>query len=124
MKSIATITLCLLLSVSAFAKMASKVEIQDIQEVKIEENRITIVGDRFFNSRMVTTEEKKDSNFVIMGQPSAEYTAQGYSVEFTITPYTLELNDPNGELSQDSGIRGFGDSGIRGFGDSGHEKAI
>ena len=104
MKSIAAITLYLLLSVSAFAKMVSKVEIQHIQTVSIEANKITIIGHGTFISRMVTTEEKKDSNFVIMGQPSAAYTAQGDAVAFTITPYTLELNDPNGELAQDPEI--------------------
>ena len=105
MKSLTPIALFLLLSVPVFAKMASTVKIQNIQHIAIEEQKIIIIGDGVLTSRMVTTEELKDSGFVIMGQPSAEYTAQGYSVVFTITPYSLVINDPTGETPDDSSIQ-------------------
>ncbi len=69
--------------------MISKVNLTTVRSVAVEGDKIIIIGDGVFQSRMVTTEEGKDSDFVIRGQPSAKYKAQGYSVKFTITSHRL-----------------------------------
>jgi len=69
--------------------MISKVNLTKIHSVKVEDDQILIIGDGVFQSRMVTTEEGKDSNFVIQGQPSIAYKAQGHSVKFVITSHKL-----------------------------------
>ena len=80
----------LLVPVSSIqAKMISKVDLTKIHSVKVEDDKIVIIGDGVFQSRMVTTEEGKDSNFVIQGQPSIAYKAQGHSVKFVITSHKL-----------------------------------
>lgn len=73
----------------ADAKMTSVAELSNIRSIKIEDDKITIVGDGVFHSRMVTTEANKDSNFVIGGQPSIQYTTQANETQFVVTPYTL-----------------------------------
>jgi len=74
------------------AKMSSSVEISNIQDIKIENGKIVIIGDGVFQSRMVTTEDKKDSKFVIGGQPSSTYVAQGNAVKFSITSYQFSYD--------------------------------
>ena len=71
------------------AKMISQVSVSKVHSVSIADGNIVIVGDGVFQSRMVTTDEVKDSDFVIQGQPSAAYTAQGYRVKFIIKPHDL-----------------------------------
>ena len=102
MKAISKIALFFLLSLSAFAKMASQVEVHNIQQVTIEDGKITIVGDALFTYKIETSKENNDLGFYIMGQQRAEYkTVQGHAVEFTITPYIFRLHDPTGELAED-----------------------
>lgn len=71
------------------AKMISKVNLSKVHSVKVSNEKIIIIGDGIFQSRMVTTESEKDSNFVIQGQPSSSYTAQAYAVTFTLQPRQL-----------------------------------
>ena len=44
------------------AKMQSRVELTKIRSVTVEDDKIVIVGDGVFRSRLVTTEEEKDSD--------------------------------------------------------------
>jgi len=67
--------------------MQSRVELTKIRSVTVEDDKIVIVGDGVFRSRLVTTEEEKDSDYVINGKPSAEYVAAVKSVKFVLTPY-------------------------------------
>ncbi|MFC5049105.1 hypothetical protein ACFPK9_00535 [Rubritalea spongiae] len=92
MKLLTTIVSTLILILPLQAKMASTVEISNIRKISLTENEITIIGDALFTSFMVTSKEKKNSNSTIMGKPAAQYTADGRSVKFTITPYSLKLS--------------------------------
>ena len=89
MKTIFCAMLSLVLISSTKAKMISKVNLIKIHSVKVEDDKIVIIGDGVFQSRMVTTEEGKDSNFVIQGKPSVAYKAQGYSIKFVISSHRL-----------------------------------
>lgn len=73
------------------AKITSSVEVTNIQSIAIKQNKITIIGDAMFQSRMVTTKAKRDSDFVISGQPSMSYVAHGNAVTFIITPHKTNI---------------------------------
>jgi len=68
------------------AKVATVVERVKVHGATFEEGKITIVGSGVFKSRMATTEEMKDSEFLIQGLPSMEYTAKGGRVTFVLKP--------------------------------------
>lgn len=79
------------------AKMSSTVNITNIRKIIVNEKSITIIGDGTFKSRMVTTQENKNSKSLISGQPSLHYVAKGDSVQYTIQKYTFDLQ---GKLSE------------------------
>lgn len=87
--------------------MISKVDLTTVRSVAVEGNKIIIIGDGVFRSRMVTTEEGKNSNFVIQGQPSVKYKAQGYSVKFIITPHSLLGISENSPEEDKKSVRAY-----------------
>ena len=110
MKSIIPFLLLAIFVSQINAKMSSTVEVSNIQDIKIEDGKIIIIGDGVFHSRMVTTEEKKDSAFVISGQPSSSYTARGRAVKFSITSHRviydrLLAQHPEQKLSKEDKLK-------------------
>jgi len=95
MKILLQLIISILSVASLSAKMSSTAEVTNIKSITIKEDKIIIVGDAIFQSRIVTTKENKNTEALISGQPSASYLAQGTSVKFIIT--RPEINIPNFE---------------------------
>lgn len=82
----------LVLLPAVHAKIISQVSLTTIETVTVKENKIILIGDGVLQSRMVTTQANKDSDFLIQGQPSVTYKVQGYAARFIITrPDLLEI---------------------------------
>lgn len=93
MKLLNLLLLCVCMTGTAAAKMTSGADVSNIHKITVEDDKITIVGDCVFYSKMVTTEEGKDSKFVIGGQPSVNYTAKGFATRFVILPYAYDKQE-------------------------------
>jgi len=93
MKLLNLLFICIFMAATAAAKMTSGAEVSNIHKITVEDDKITIVGDCVFYSKMVTTEKGKDSKFVIGGQPSVNYTARGYATQFVILPYKYDKRE-------------------------------
>lgn len=83
----------LLLTLTQFAQAggnSSLIEIAKVKSVKIEEGKITIVGDGIIKKRVFTDEENKDST--IFGQPAQWQVTKVRECTFEVVPYGVRAD--------------------------------